>query len=108
MAKIHEPVYGDTPRMTGAGGGADDTEAVRLSVLFTLLAVGALFSPDLPPRSAQAQRLYHLGRAALMRAHVLDSPTIEGIQAVYLQSLYTCLLDTAAVDTSHRCWAMCG
>lgn len=59
-----------------------------LAVLFFVLAVGALVDLTLPPYSAEAEKYYRLGRAALSLRSVFDSPEIETVQAVTLMAAY--------------------
>jgi hypothetical protein len=80
----------------------------RLAVFFTLLAIGSLLSPSLPRKNVEAERLHQLGRAALMRSRLVEDPTIEGIQALFLMTLYMSLYDTAAANTSNIRWSMSG
>jgi hypothetical protein len=108
MKRIHELVYGGSRRGTNPGSSKNDEEAIRLAVLYTVLALGALFTPGLPPRSARAEQLFQLGRTALMSSQVINSPTVEGIQALYLQSVYLCMLETATVSTGNMCWSLSG
>jgi hypothetical protein len=108
MKKIHELVYGGARRGTDPGSSKNDEEAIRLAVLYTVLALGALFAPGLPPRSARAEQLFQLGRTALISAQVINSPTVEGIQALYLQSVYLCMMETATVSTGNMCWSLSG
>jgi hypothetical protein len=110
MKRIHEPIYGRSQRRTSSESSNHDDEAVQLSVLYTLLALGALFVPGLPPRSARAEQLYQLGRAALMNSQVVKSPSVEGIQALCLQSLYICMSQAAASahEAGQMWWTLLG
>jgi hypothetical protein len=82
--------------------------APRLAVFYTLLAIGALVTSSLPRHSPQAEKFHQLGRAALMRSRLVDEPTVEGIQALFLMSLYMSLHDTAVGNTSNIRWTMAG
>jgi hypothetical protein len=102
-SNVHQQIYEDGPLSPN-----DILTAPRLAVFFTLLAVGALVTPSLAPHSPQAERFHQLGRAALMRSRLVEEPTIEGIQALFLMSLYMSLHDTAAGNTSNIRWSMAG
>jgi hypothetical protein len=88
----------------------NDDEAVQLSVFYTLLALGALFAPGLPPRSTQAEQLFQLGRAALMSSQVVKSPSVEGIQALCLQSIYISMSQSAdsGREAGQMWWTLLG
>jgi hypothetical protein len=105
MKSIHYSVYGDSQRGASPGPIKNNEELVRLALLFTLLAVGALFAPGLPPRSARAEQLFQIGRAALMNAQVDKSPSIEVIQALCLQNSY---MRSSAVSMQTGCWSRSG
>jgi hypothetical protein len=102
-SNIHQQIYEDGPLSPN-----DILTAPRLAVFFTLLAVGALVTAGLAPHSPQAERFHQLGRAALMRSRLVEEPTIEGIQALFLMSLYMSLHDTAVGNTSNVRWSMAG
>lgn len=59
-----------------------------LAVLYFVLAIGALVDLTLPACSAEAEKYYRLGRAALSLRSMLDSPEIETVQAVSLMAAY--------------------
>ncbi|PSS35348.1 hypothetical protein PHLCEN_2v1685 [Hermanssonia centrifuga] len=59
-----------------------------LAVLYMVLAVGALVDLTLPSCSAEAEKYYRLGRAALSLRSVFDSPELETVQAVGLMAGY--------------------
>lgn len=59
-----------------------------LATLFLVLAVGAVVDLTLPPFSAEAEKYYRLGRAALALRSVFDSPELETVQAVGLMASY--------------------
>ncbi|KAJ3528129.1 hypothetical protein NM688_g8035 [Phlebia brevispora] len=69
-----------------------DNESTRcphlLATLFMVLAVGALVDLTLPACSAEAEKYYRLGRAALSLRSVFDSPELETVQAVGLMAAY--------------------
>ena len=69
-----------------------DSESGRcphlLAVLYMVLAVGALVDLTLPACSAEAEKYYRLGRAALSLRSVFDSPELETVQAVGLMASY--------------------
>lgn len=69
-----------------------DGEAARcphlLATLFLVLSVGALVDLTLPACSAEAEKYYRLGRAALSLRSVFDSPEFETVQAVGLMAGY--------------------
>jgi hypothetical protein len=82
--------------------------APRLSAFFAMLAIGALFLADLPPRSLQAEAFFQLGRAALLQSRLVEEPTVESIQALFLLNLYMSIKHAATGDTSNKRWATVG
>ncbi|KAL1725358.1 fungal-specific transcription factor domain-containing protein [Schizophyllum commune] len=67
--------------------------AHALATCFLLLAVGCLLDVHSPPYSAEAERYYHLGRAALGLRSVHDSPETWTIVSVGLLATYHTLAD---------------
>jgi hypothetical protein len=62
-----------------------------LSTLFFLFALGALLDLSLSPYNSEAERYYELGRAALSRKVVFESPTVDTVRALGLMATYHCL-----------------
>ncbi|KDQ57026.1 hypothetical protein JAAARDRAFT_157067 [Jaapia argillacea MUCL 33604] len=60
----------------------------KLAVLYMVFALGALMDLTLPPQNAEAEEYYRLGRAALALRSVVDSPSIEAVQALALMGAY--------------------
>ncbi|KAF7309610.1 Fungal-trans domain-containing protein [Mycena indigotica] len=77
--KIFTPIYDFN---------GDHVSAHSLSVLFMVMALGALVDLNMPAHSAEATELYQLGRAALAIDSVLEEPSIPGIQALLLMCHY--------------------
>jgi hypothetical protein len=102
---IHAHIYSAEPHVLGP----DSTlTAARLANFFAVLAIGSALLERLPSRNTQAERFHQLARAAIMCARLVEEPTIEGIQALFLMSLYMTLTDTAVQNTSNTRWSMAG
>lgn len=59
-----------------------------LSLLFMTFAVGTLVDLNMEPFSAEADRYYHLARAALTLQSVFEQPNLFTIQVLHLMSIY--------------------
>lgn len=59
-----------------------------LALLFSVLAVGALVDPTLPPFNAEARHYQRLARAALCLQSVLSERSMVTIQVLHLMSMY--------------------
>jgi hypothetical protein len=57
-------------------------------LLFSVLAVGALVDPTLPPFNAEARHYQRLARAALCLQSVLSERSMVTIQVLHLMSMY--------------------
>jgi hypothetical protein len=104
---VYGPIY-EPGTYAPTGDASIAPSAHRLALLFMLLAVGTLVCPELPHRSPSADRFHQLGRAALFGSRVVDEPTIEGIQALHLMSIYMSLHDSATSNTSNVRWNLAG
>ncbi|TRM70061.1 fungal-specific transcription factor domain-containing protein [Schizophyllum amplum] len=67
--------------------------AHALATCFLLLAVGCLLDVHTAPYSAEAERYYHLGRAALAVRSLYDSPETWTVVGVGLLATYHALAD---------------
>ncbi|KAJ7050558.1 fungal-specific transcription factor domain-containing protein [Mycena amicta] len=85
-ADFYETIY--TPIYDPNGPTYESVSSHSLSVLFMVLALGALMDLDMPARSAEATEFYQLGRAALAIDSVLEEPSIPGIQALLIMCHY--------------------
>jgi hypothetical protein len=54
----------------------------RLSVLFIVLAIGALMDTTQPAYNIEAEKFHQLSRAALFQSPFFDCPTITAVQAL--------------------------
>lgn len=59
-----------------------------LALLFSVLAVGALVDPTLPPYNAEARHYHRLARAALCLQSVFLERSMATLQALHLMSVY--------------------
>lgn len=59
-----------------------------LALLFSVLAVGALVDPTLPPYNAEARHYQRLARAALCLQSVFSERSIVTIKVLHLMSMY--------------------
>jgi hypothetical protein len=59
-----------------------------LALLLTVLAIGALLDPNLPPYNTEAQRYYRLARAALCLQNVLVQRSVATVKTLHLMSVY--------------------
>jgi hypothetical protein len=100
---IHSFIYTDGPPDMNSVHAAP-----RLAVFFALLAIGALFIEDLPAYSPQAEVFNQLSRAALMSSRLVEEPTVESIQALFLLTAYMTMKHAATGDTSNVRWAISG
>lgn len=78
----------------------DPLLAVRLALMYSLLAHGAQSGARVDRPAAE--KFLHLSGVALAHSHLIDFPTIEGIQALFMISIYLGYSDTASRDTSTR------
>jgi hypothetical protein len=78
----------------------DPLLAVRLALMYSLLAhaaqSGARVHRPIP------EKFLHLSSVALAHSRLIDFPTIEGIQALFMISIYLGYSDTASRDTTTR------
>lgn len=65
-----------------------NTWAHKLSLLYMVLAIGALMDFTLPPNNPEAAKYFQLGRAALSLRSVAENPQIETIQTLALLGGY--------------------
>ncbi|KAJ4473715.1 fungal-specific transcription factor domain-containing protein [Lentinula aciculospora] len=79
----------------------------RLSVMFMVLAIGALVDTSLPPYNVDAEKYHQLAKAALFQDSFLDAPTINAVQALFLMTYYLFLSDRHGTSTGTR-WAIMG
>jgi hypothetical protein len=54
----------------------------RLSLMFIVLAIGALMDPQLPPFSVGAEKYFQLAHASLFHNRLFEEPTISAVQAL--------------------------
>lgn len=80
--------------------------APRLAVIYALLAHGA--QSGVSVNRVEAEQYLHLSSAAMKHSNLIDAPSIEGIQAVLLMSLYLAFSDTATRNTSNRRFILAG
>ncbi|KAG1767816.1 hypothetical protein EDD22DRAFT_772813 [Suillus occidentalis] len=59
-----------------------------LALLFSVLALGALVDPTLPPYNAEARHYHLVARAALCMQSVLAERSVVTIKALHLMSMY--------------------
>jgi hypothetical protein len=59
-----------------------------LALLLSVLALGALLDPDLPPYNIEAQHYYRLARAALCLQNVLVNRSVVTVKVLHLMSVY--------------------
>ncbi|KAG1767817.1 hypothetical protein EDD22DRAFT_772804 [Suillus occidentalis] len=59
-----------------------------LALLFSVLALGALVDPTLPPYNAEARHYQRVARAALCLQSVLSERSVVTIKALHLMSMY--------------------
>ncbi|KAF8998591.1 hypothetical protein BDQ17DRAFT_1362076 [Cyathus striatus] len=81
--------------------------AHRLSLLFMVLAIGALMNTSLPAYNLEAEKYHQLARAALFHTTLFDEPTINAVQALYLMTYYLFLADRHGTASGAR-WALMG
>ncbi|KAG2159403.1 uncharacterized protein EDB93DRAFT_1075422 [Suillus bovinus] len=60
----------------------------ELALLFSALAIGALFDPDLPPYNAEARHYQRVARAAMCLQSVFSERSMATIKALHLMSMY--------------------
>ncbi|TCD68013.1 hypothetical protein EIP91_011624 [Steccherinum ochraceum] len=102
---VASPIYRYAGDMTSNEGYRGDVRCPHLlAVLYLALAVGALVDLALPPCSAEAEKYYRLGRAALSLKSVFDSPEVETIEALALMSAYHSLCSTR--HTTESAWSL--
>ncbi|CAK5262114.1 unnamed protein product [Mycena citricolor] len=59
-----------------------------LATLFFIFAVASLLDMKLPPFSAEAERFYHGGKAALGLRAIYDAPRVDTVRAVGMMATY--------------------
>ncbi|KAG1767818.1 fungal-specific transcription factor domain-containing protein [Suillus occidentalis] len=59
-----------------------------LALLFSVLALGALVDPTLPPYNAEARHYHRVARAALCLQSVFSERSVVTIKALHLMSMY--------------------
>jgi hypothetical protein len=59
-----------------------------LALLFSVLALGALVDPALPPYNAEARHYHRVARAALCLQSVFSERSVATIKALHLMSMY--------------------
>jgi hypothetical protein len=79
----------------------------RLSVLFMILAIGCLMDLELPAYGVEAERFFHLARASLFQHSLVDDPTTNAVQALFLMSFYLFLGDRHGSKSGGR-WTIMG
>jgi hypothetical protein len=97
---IYKPLYQDSIQLDHPLLG------VRLAVMYALLAYGA--QKGIPHSRNDVEFYMHLCRAAMVHARLVESPTIEGIQALFIFSLCLSFMETASSDNSNMRWAISG
>ncbi|TFK50848.1 hypothetical protein OE88DRAFT_1747439 [Heliocybe sulcata] len=65
----------------------------KLTVLFLVLAHGALADLGLPPYNAEAECYYQAGSSMISIRNITDTPTIETVQAFAYMSVYNVLCE---------------
>ncbi|EPQ55291.1 hypothetical protein GLOTRDRAFT_138885 [Gloeophyllum trabeum ATCC 11539] len=66
---------------------------LKLAVLFFVLAHGALADLSLPPYNAEAEGYYRAGASMLSMRNIVETPTIETVQAFAYMSVYNVLCE---------------
>lgn len=99
-SKIHDPLYQQYIQLD------HPLLAVRLAVMYALLAHGAQSGAHVD--RSEAERYLHLSRAAMVHSRLVESPTIEGIQALFITTIYLIFSGTASQDTSNLRWSLTG
>jgi hypothetical protein len=94
QTNIYEPLYKHSIHLD------HQLLASRLATMYTLLAHGAQSGVEVS--RTEANQYLHLGCIAMRHSRLIDAPTIEGIQAVLILSLYLAFSDTATRNTSNR------
>ncbi|KAI6001034.1 fungal-specific transcription factor domain-containing protein [Pisolithus orientalis] len=79
----------------------------KLSVMFIVLAIGTFMNTQIPAYSIDAEKYYHLARAALFQRSLLDNPTVSAVQALFLMTFYLFLSDRHGSSSGSR-WVMMG
>ncbi|KAF7985878.1 hypothetical protein HWV62_43750 [Athelia sp. TMB] len=67
---------------------ATEVSPHKLSVLYSIFAVGAAADLRLAAFNAEGERYHHFARAALVLRSIFDSPMIETVQAILLMVCY--------------------
>jgi hypothetical protein len=102
-SNVHEPLYHqaiciDHPLLPA-----------RLAMLFFILAIGTQTSPDMPVNHREAERYYRIGYTAIVHCRLVQSPTIEGIQALFLMIVYLRFSNKAGrTDMYNMGWGLSG
>ncbi|KAF8885022.1 fungal-specific transcription factor domain-containing protein [Infundibulicybe gibba] len=85
----------------------DPLLAHRLSLMFMVLAIGALMNTSMPAYNIEAEKYHQLARAALFHNSIFDEPTINAVQALYLMTFYLFLADRHGTSSGAR-WGIMG
>lgn len=103
-AGIHAIIYNGHPPDE-----SDPLTLHRLAVCFMVLAIGSLVSPRLPAYNREAEQYHQLARATLFGSRLIESPTIEAIQALHLMFVFSSFNEhSATVNTGNMRWSMAG
>ncbi|KAJ7746905.1 fungal-specific transcription factor domain-containing protein [Mycena maculata] len=81
--------------------------AHRLSLMFIVLAIGALMDTSEPAYNLEAEKYHQLARAALFLHSFFDQPTINAVQSLFLMAYYLFLADRHGTGSGAR-WAIMG
>ncbi|PPQ65877.1 hypothetical protein CVT24_011208 [Panaeolus cyanescens] len=81
--------------------------AHRLSLMFIVLAIGALMDTTLPAYNMEAEKYHQLARAALFQFDFFDDPTINAVQALFFMTYYLFLSDRNGSSSGAR-WVIMG
>ncbi|KAI6044218.1 fungal-specific transcription factor domain-containing protein [Pisolithus marmoratus] len=101
--EIYPIFYGQSARPA-----ADDPlVSHKLSLMFMVLAIGTFMNTQVPAYSIDAEKYYHLARAALFQSSLLDNPTVSAVQALFLMTFYLFLSDRHGSSSGSR-WVMMG
>ncbi|KAI5992291.1 hypothetical protein F5J12DRAFT_786194 [Pisolithus orientalis] len=65
-----------------------DSNPHRLCLLFLIFAIGALLDASQKPGNAEAEHYHQVARVAICLQSVMEKPSLETIQALYLLSAY--------------------
>lgn len=83
METFDSDVYSHFYSQTGSPSVTDEPHvAHRLSLMFIVLAIGALMNTSLPAYNIEAEKYHQLARAALFHFDFFHDPTIHAVQAL--------------------------